>query len=107
MESTTATAPKAAAEKPAPRRRGDQTPFTSEENARIIDQFTRDGYVVIPGILAPEEIGPLRERIERFMENPKLWDTHNRCDDLCILRLFELNRLFLDFLTREPMISLM
>src|SRR5438477_9322642 len=80
----TATAP-AVAEKPAARAPGTQTPFSPEENARIIDQFTRDGYVIIPGILAPDEVAAFRKRIESYYDDPKMWETKNRCDDLCIL----------------------
>ncbi len=81
-------------------------PFSAEETAAIVKQFHRDGYYHIPGVLTGREVAGLRERIDRAFTDEKLQETHNLYADYIMVRMFELDPMFQDMLTREPMISL-
>lgn len=81
-------------------------PFSDERTAALLADFHRDGYVVIPGVLTPEEVGAMVERIHGFFADDRLAETHNRYGDIVMTRLFELDPFFRDMLVREPIISL-
>jgi ectoine hydroxylase-related dioxygenase (phytanoyl-CoA dioxygenase family) len=84
-----------------------QKPFSKEKTRGMIDQYTRDGYLIIPGIFTPDEAGQMRECIARFFEDDALVESKHRNSELVMTRLFELDPIFVKMLTREPIISLM
>lgn len=79
-------------------------PFSAEETQRIQADFDRDGYCLIPGVLAPEEVAALREGIDKVFAESRWQD--NLYSDFIAVRLFETDPVFEDLLTREPIISL-
>ena len=99
-------------------------PFSPEKNHEIAEQFFRDGFVYIPGVLTQDEVAALRDKTDVFMDdpelqarfNPNLGDTRYvqvRDDDTSgqllpfILRnTIELDQVFRDMLVREPILSL-
>ncbi len=83
-----------------------QERFSAGQQTAILEQFARDGFALIPGVLAPDEVAALKERIDRAFEDESLRATHNRYSDFILVRLFELDPLFQEMLTREPIISL-
>jgi hypothetical protein len=82
-------------------------PFSPVKTRAIIEQYNRDGYALIPGVLTPAEVAAAHEAIERAFADPRMAETHNLYDPIVMTRLFELDPLFVKFLTREPIISLM
>ncbi|MCE9590116.1 MAG: phytanoyl-CoA dioxygenase family protein [Planctomycetes bacterium] len=81
-------------------------PFGKEETQRIIDDFLRDGYVVIPDILTPTETDALKRGIDFVSDNPYYIDTRNQYGSWITTRLFETDKVFRDLLVREPIIGL-
>jgi hypothetical protein len=43
-------------------------PFEAEKNARIAEEFSREGSVLVPGVLTAEEVAELRARTDRYFE---------------------------------------
>ena len=91
-------------------------PFSEERTTQIIADFKRDGFVLIPGVLEPEEVMALREKTESLIDDPQvvrdgyvqLVERVDRLDEPYILRhTKELDRIFCDLLVREPIIGLM
>ncbi len=93
------------------------------DTEQIVDAFYRDGFVHIPGILEPHEIEALKARTDELLDdvalqarvNPERHDPHYAQRHLSatgeqvpfILRnTIELDPLFADMLTREPILSL-
>lgn len=81
--------------------------FTAEQTRDILDRFHRDGYVLIPGVLSPEEVEAFKQRIDRAFADPRMTETHNQYSPFIMTRLFELDVMFRDNLVREPIIGLM
>ena len=48
-------------------------PFSEEKTQEIVQQFYRDGYVHIPGVLTSEEITALRNRTDELSSRTKLF----------------------------------
>jgi len=96
MLSNTATV----AEAPTPSSRLDAASLS-----QFFADFHRDGFALIPGVLA-EEAPRLRRKIDGFFADGSLQASHHRYDDIVIARLFELDSEFQDLLTREPFISI-
>src|SRR5689334_12422339 len=85
----------------------DAKPYSPEETARIKADFLRDGYRLIKGVLTADEVGALREAIDRFFaDSPKWIARHNIYGSWIGVRLFEVDPVFQDMLVREPIISL-
>ena len=99
-------------------------PFTPQKTQEIVEQFFRDGYVHIPGVLTPGEISALRDKTDELMDDPELQARFNpnlgdkRYVEVrdhktsgeklpFILRnCIELDQVFRDMLVREPIFSL-
>ncbi len=47
-------------------------PFSPQENQETVEQFFRDGYVHIPGVLTPGEISALRDKTDELLDDPEL-----------------------------------
>lgn len=80
-------------------------PFPPERQQQIVDDFLRDGFVHVPGVLEPDEIAALKAGCERVLNNPDHTDNAYG-EDCTLVRLFETGPQFEDMLTREPIISL-
>jgi hypothetical protein len=82
-------------------------PFSKEKTAQIIDEFTREGCVLIPGVLSADEVEALKERVDRLFADPRAQTTDTFYGPYVAVRLFEWDTMFRDMLVREPIISLM
>jgi hypothetical protein len=74
------------------------------ENARYKSEFERDGFLLLPGVLAPEEIEALEIAVDGVLDEDRFADHHY--SPFIGVRLFEADRIFEEMLTREPIISL-
>ena len=99
-------------------------PFSKEKTAEIAEQFFRDGFVYIPGVLTEGEINALREKTDEFFADPQLADrTNPHLADVRYIQMgahadsqepmpfilrntIELDPIFRDMLLREPILSL-
>ena len=45
-------------------------PFSEERTHQILGDFKRDGYVVIPDVLEPEEMAALRAKTDSLLDDP-------------------------------------
>ena len=81
-------------------------PFSPEETQSLLERFHEQGFLHIPGMLTAVEVSGLRDRIDRAFADDRLVETDNRYGDFIMCRMFELDPLFRDMLTREPIISL-
>jgi ectoine hydroxylase-related dioxygenase (phytanoyl-CoA dioxygenase family) len=83
-------------------------PFTAEETARIKADFLRDGFRLIPGVLGADEVAAMVAATDRVLDDPAGENLYDKTSDLRFIgvRLFETDPLFLNLLTREPIISL-
>ena len=99
-------------------------PFSPQKTREIVEQFFRDGYVHIPGVLTPGEISALRDKTDELMDDPEMQARFNpnlgdpryvqvrehkttREELPLILRnTIELAQVFRDMLVREPIFSL-
>ena len=81
--------------------------FSDSRIASIVEEFNREGWVHLAGVLAPDEVAELLEGIERMRCDPTAKLKHHTNDgNWSFVRLFERERIFRDMLVREPMISL-
>ena len=82
-------------------------PFSPEKNQALVDEFTREGCLLIPDVLTPDDCALLRERTDRVFENPKQKSPDYYYGDWLAVKLFEYDNVFRDMLVREPILSLM
>ena len=81
--------------------------FTPDEINALVERFHRDGFVHVPGVLAPDEVEQLKAAIDRVVDEPKYVDSYNSLEGYIALRMFEIDApRFLPLLTREPLITL-
>ena len=99
-------------------------PFSEVKTQQIAEQFHRDGFVHIPGVLTSEEITALRDTTDRLFAdpslaertNPHLADTryiqvrpHDESGEelpFILRNTIELDPIFREMLFREPILSL-
>ena len=99
-------------------------PFSEDKTSQLVEQFYRDGYVHIPGVLTPGEIRALRDKTDELLADPILAQrTNPELADKRYLELkkhaesgeevpfilrnsIELDPIFRDMLVREPIFSL-
>jgi hypothetical protein len=101
-------------------------PFSKEKMQEIVKQFHRDGFVHIPGVLTPTEIGALCDTTDRLFADeslaertsPHLADTvfryiqvrpHDESGEelpFILRNTIELDPIFREMLLREPILSL-
>jgi ectoine hydroxylase-related dioxygenase (phytanoyl-CoA dioxygenase family) len=80
--------------------------LSESELDRIEEEFSREGWIHIPGVLPPEQVEALLDGIREVSEDPTIRETHNADSDWGFFRLFERTHLFRDMLVREPAISI-
>lgn len=81
-------------------------PFDPARQQAIIDDFLRDGFVHVPGVLEPDEVAALKAACERVLHDEDGYPEHHYGGDCTLVKLFETDPVFEDVLTREPIISL-
>jgi ectoine hydroxylase-related dioxygenase (phytanoyl-CoA dioxygenase family) len=74
----------------------------------VLEEFYREGFALIRGVLSAEEAGRLRELADRFIDDPAVArDFVTPVVNTQVLRSTQaLDRAFADLLVREPMVSL-
>ncbi len=85
---------------------GQRDPLPKERTEQITETFYQEGFAILPEVLSPDEVNDLKFRIDRAFSDPGLEASHNRYSDYIMCRMFELDPLFQDLLTREPIIGL-
>jgi ectoine hydroxylase-related dioxygenase (phytanoyl-CoA dioxygenase family) len=79
-----------------------QKTFTHDETEAMAEAVHEDGFALIPGVLAPEEVQSYRDAIDRLTHFH--WDSKGQTDHFkCV---FNRDKAFLDLLEREPVITL-
>ena len=81
-----------------------------EQQARVLEQFYRDGYAMLRGVLTGDEVAHLREIADYFIDNPDAAAGRGYAGPVgtaMVLRCTQsLHRAFCDMLVREPFLSL-
>ena len=80
--------------------------FSAAKIASIAEEFNREGWVHLPGVLTSDEVSELHAGIERLRCDPTAKLMNHAGSDWSFVRLFERERIFRDMFVREPMISL-
>jgi hypothetical protein len=84
-------------------------PFSEERCRQIAEAFFREGCVLVPGVLTPEEVTALREKTDdTFARREEIPQKHvSYVHGAFVLRRgAELDPLFAAMVTREPIVSL-
>jgi ectoine hydroxylase-related dioxygenase (phytanoyl-CoA dioxygenase family) len=80
---------------------------TETQPSALLDQFFRDGYAVVPGVLTRDECAYLRRRTDELADDPA---TRNAVQhpgySFVIINPLEHDRAFADLFIREPVYSL-
>lgn len=82
-------------------------PFDEERTREIIRDFKRDGFVLIPGVLEPDEMTALREMTDALFIDPAAIEAGYVQKAFILRHTNELDPIFCDLLIREPILSLM
>jgi hypothetical protein len=79
-----------------------------EQQQKALDEFYREGYAVVPGVLNADEIGLIRELTDHFIDDPKTFGEYvTPILKANVLRSTQaLHPAFGDMLVREPFLSL-
>lgn len=84
-------------------------PFTEEQNREIAEEFAREGCVVVPNVLSPEEVQLLRDLTDDyFQRRDEIPSQHvSYVGPVFVLRRgADLDPVFASLVTREPIHSL-
>lgn len=81
----------------------------AQHQARVLEEFYREGLAIIPGVLTADEVAQLRELGDRFIDHPEAAPQGYAAPvvNAMVLRCTQsLHRAFCDMLVREPFLSL-
>lgn len=81
-------------------------PLSEHRTRQILEQFYRDGFALVPGVLTPEEVTALCEISDRLFADSALAGTKYIQSEFILRNTLELDQIFVDMLIREPIISL-
>ena len=105
-------------------------PFSVEKTQQIIDQFARDGFCRVPGVLTDAEVTTLRERADELLDDPEIlarfnpnppgtahWGGGRYHEDqahatsgeilpFALRNCIDLDQMYRDILLREPIFAL-
>ncbi|KAI9024636.1 hypothetical protein DFJ74DRAFT_665709 [Hyaloraphidium curvatum] len=81
-----------------------QRTFDHSDVAAMLDALHADGFALVPGVLTPAECSDLRDAIDRL--SGFAWDRHLTGPTDHYKCVFNRDRVFLDLLDREPVVSL-
>jgi ectoine hydroxylase-related dioxygenase (phytanoyl-CoA dioxygenase family) len=81
-----------------------------EHEAQVLEQFYREGYTLLPGVLTADEVACLRELADYYIDHPDAGEGRGYAAPVCtamVLRCTQsLHRAFCDMLVREPFLGL-
>ena len=81
-------------------------PLSETESRRVVEQFHRDGYALVRGVLEPGEIAALRESIDAIFADPAALERHRHGISFVAARLWTGPSIFGEMVVREPIHSL-
>ncbi len=84
----------------------DSAPYSTEQLTAFQRDFSRDGFLRLPAVLAAPEVAALKEAVDRVFSNERWKHTHNLYGPYIAVRLFETDPVCEEMLTREPIIGL-
>jgi len=85
------------------------TQLEPAHQARVLEEFYREGYAILPGVLKREEVAQLRHLADQFIDHKETAPKGYAAPvyNAMVLRCTQnLHRAFCDMLTREPFLSL-
>lgn len=74
--------------------------------AQVLEEFHRDGFALIPGVLSPGEIAALRQRSDEIFADPALAGTKYIQSEFILRNTIELDPMFRQLLIRQPILDL-
>lgn len=77
-----------------------------DHQARVIEQFHREGIALIPGALTPGDVQTLRRVTDSFMADPELNPSRHKPEGFILRNTLSLHPVFVELMMREPMLSL-
>lgn len=83
--------------------------LSAEETAPLVEQFHRDGYIVVPNVLSAAQVAAFRAKADELLDSPALAGTEYIEDVMGtdVLRYtWELDALFRDAFVMEPILGL-
>lgn len=81
-------------------------PLRPEHRAQVLEEFHREGFVLIPGVLSPEEVAALRQRSDEIFADPALAGTKYIQNEFILRNTIELDPIFRQLLIRQPILDL-
>lgn len=81
-------------------------PLDPAHRARVLEEFHRLGYAIVPGVLSPEEVAALRQRSDEIFADPALAGTHYIQSEFILRNTIELDPMFRQLLIRQPILDL-
>lgn len=82
------------------------TSLNAEDTARVLEEFHREGFALIPGVLSQEEIAALRRRSDEIFADPALAGTKYIQSEFILRNTIELDSMFRQILVRQPILGL-
>ncbi len=76
------------------------------QRAQILEDFHRDGFALVPGVLSAGEIEALRRRGDEIFADPALAGTHYIQSEFILRNTIELDPMFRLVLIRQPILDL-
>ena len=76
------------------------------QTERVLADFHRDGFALVPGVLTAGEVSVLRAVTDRCFADPALQGTKYIQGDFILRHTLELDPVFTDMLVREPILGL-
>ena len=80
--------------------------LSAEHRAKVLEQFHRDGFALIPGVLTPAETAVLRQRTDEAFADPVLAGTKYIQSEFILRNTIELDPVFRQILIRQPILDL-
>ncbi|MBI2504047.1 MAG: phytanoyl-CoA dioxygenase family protein [Candidatus Latescibacteria bacterium] len=81
-------------------------PLSPAPIARVLEEFYREGFALIPGVLSVAEIEALRRRSDEIFAAPHLAGTKYIQNEFILRNTIELDLMFRQILVRQPILGL-
>lgn len=81
-------------------------PLPAAQQAQVLEDFHRQGFALVPGVLSPEEVAALRRRSDELFADPALAGTKYIQSEFILRNTIELDPMFRQILLRQPILDL-
>jgi ectoine hydroxylase-related dioxygenase (phytanoyl-CoA dioxygenase family) len=81
-------------------------PLSPEIQRRVLDQFYRDGFAVIPGVLQRDEVELIRRVTDGVLDDPGLNKAKHNPEGFILRNSLQVHPLFVELMMREPVLGL-